>query len=205
MIVYGDAFDRYLIRIWNLCLTHPDEEIYLFDDDAKGAFRYRKYHSDVASAFAFSISSFLMIPLGNVYDSIVSPQDWEPFARARTHLAEALSRRRDLYAKYRHIIDRVEFSSPPTGATIFVKATPNTLNTGVQDFIRTTYNMFDDESLFDNVASIIQHAMAASIEALYLVLGFPDERVRQNLLSLDKYFQSIASFRRVQLGKLVNK
>ena len=205
MIVYGDAFDRYLIRIWNLCLTHPDEEIYLFDDDAKGAFRYRKYHSDVASAFAFSISSFLMIPLGNVYDSIVSPQDWEPFARARTHLAEALSRRRDLYAKYRHIIDRVEFSSPPTGATIFVKATPNTLNTGVQDFIRTTYNMFDDESLFDNVASIIQHAMAASIEALYLVLGFPDERVRQNPLSLDKYFQSIASFRRVQLGKLVNK
>ena len=46
--------------------------------------------------------------------------------------------------------------------------------------------------------------MAASIEALYLVLGFPDELVRQNPLSLDKYFQSIASYERVQLGKLVN-
>ena len=73
-----------------------------------------------------------MIPLGNTFGSIVSPQDWEPFARARTHLAEAISYRRDLYPKYKHIIDRVEFSSPPTAATTFVKATPDTLNKGVQ-------------------------------------------------------------------------
>ena len=39
--------------------------------------------------------------------------------------------------------------------------------------------MFVDDSLFANVASIMKHAMAASIEALYLVLGFPDEPVRQ--------------------------
>ena len=64
-IVYGDAFDRQLIRIWNLRLTHPNEEICLFDDDVKGAFWHPKYHLDVATAFAFRISSFLMIPLGN--------------------------------------------------------------------------------------------------------------------------------------------
>ena len=50
----------------------------------------------------------------------------------------------------------------------------------------------------------MNHAMVASIEALYLVLGFPDELVRQNPLSLDKYFQSITFYERVQLGKLVN-
>ena len=46
--------------------------------------------------------------------------------------------------------------------------------------------------------------MTTSIAALYLVLGFPDKLVRQNPFSLDKYFQSIASYQRVQLGKLVN-
>ena len=71
-----------------------------------------------------------MVPLGNTFGSIVSPQDWETYARARTHLAEAISHRRDLYPKYNHIIDRVEFSSPPTVATAFVKATPDTLNKG---------------------------------------------------------------------------
>ena len=64
--------------------------------------------------------------------------------------------------------------------------------------------MFVDDSLFANVACIIKHGMTASIEALYLVLGFPDELVRQNSLSLDNYFSSIASYERVQLGKLVN-
>ena len=64
--------------------------------------------------------------------------------------------------------------------------------------------MFVDDSLFTNTASVIKHAMVASIEALYIVLGFPEETIRQNPLSLDKYFQSICSYERVQLGKLVN-
>ena len=139
----------------------------MFDDDTKGYFRHPKYHPDVASRFAFRIFSFLVIPLENTFGSIVSLQDWEPFARARTHLAEALFHRRDLYAKYMHIINRVEFSSPPTEATIFVNVPPDTLNIDVQDFIFTTYNMFVDDSLFANVVSIIKHTTVASIEALY--------------------------------------
>ena len=74
-IVYGDAFDQHLIRIWNLRLTRPNEEIYLFDDDAKGSFRYSKCHSDVASAFVFRISIYLMISLGFAFGYSVSPQD----------------------------------------------------------------------------------------------------------------------------------
>ena len=34
--------------------------------------------------------------------------------------------------------------------------------------------MFVDDSLFAQIRDIIKHAMAASIEALYIVLGFPD-------------------------------
>ena len=162
--------------------------ICLFDDDAKGAFRHLKYHSDVATAFAFRISSFLMIPLENTFGSIGSPQDWEPFARERTHLSEALYHRCGLYPKYKHIIDRVEFSSPLTDATTFIKTTPDTLNKSVQDFLCTTYNIFIDDYLFANVSCIIKHAMAASIEALYLFLGFHNELVRQNPLSLDNFF-----------------
>ena len=83
-IVYGGAFGRHLIRIWNLRITHPNEEIYLFDNDTKGTFRHPKYHPDVVTAFVFRISSFLMIPLENTFGSIVSPQDWDPFALACT-------------------------------------------------------------------------------------------------------------------------
>ena len=89
-IVYGNAFNRHLIRIRNVCLTHSHEEIYLFDDDTKGTFRNPKYHPDTATVFAFCISRFLMILLGLTFGFIVSPQDWGPFNRARTYLVEAL-------------------------------------------------------------------------------------------------------------------
>ena len=37
--------------------------------------------------------------------------------------------------------------------------------------------MFVDDSFFVNTKCIIKHAMAASIEALYIVLRFPDETI----------------------------
>ena len=50
----------------------------------------------------------------------------------------------------------------------------------------------------------MKHAMAASIEALYIILGFPDVERRQDPLSLDKYFESVCSYKRTQLGIDIN-
>ena len=46
--------------------------------------------------------------------------------------------------------------------------------------------------------------MAASIEALHVILGYLDIESRQNPLSLDKYFESSCSYERTQLGVTVN-
>ena len=64
--------------------------------------------------------------------------------------------------------------------------------------------MFVDDSLFVQTRDNMKHAMAASIEALYIILGFPDIKTRQNPLSLDKYFESVCSHERIQLGILIN-
>jgi hypothetical protein len=64
--------------------------------------------------------------------------------------------------------------------------------------------MFVDDSLFSQTKENIKHAMTASIEALYTILGYPDTEVRQNALSLDKYHESTCSYERIQLGILVN-
>ena len=51
---------------------------------------------------------------------------------------------------------------------------------------------------------LTRHAMAASIEALYIVLGYPETSIRQDSLSLDKYFESVCSHKRIQLGIEIN-
>jgi len=93
-IIYGDAFVRHLETIWNLRISHSHSDILLFDDDVKGSFWHCKYHPDVASAFSFIIGQFLFIPLGGTFGSITSPANFEPIARAQTHLAGKLSQQK---------------------------------------------------------------------------------------------------------------
>ena len=64
--------------------------------------------------------------------------------------------------------------------------------------------MFVDDSLFAQIREYIKHSMAASIEALYSVLGFPETAKRHDPLSLDKYFESVCSYIRTQLGIVIN-
>ena len=45
----------------------------------------------------------------------------------------------------------------------------------------------------------MRHTMAASI-ALYMILDFSKVEMRQDPLSLDKYFESTCSYNRTQLG-----
>ena len=152
----------------------------------------------------FIISNYLYIPLGGTFGSITSPANFEPIARARIHLAEYLSNRRDLYHKFKHIIDEVKFSEKPSATTKFVQATKDSIHKGVIDLEKTRYNMFVDDNLFTQTKEFMKHAMAASIEALYMILGYPDIKKRQNPLSLDKYFESVCSYTRIQLGISVN-
>ena len=203
-IHYGRTFKRHLKRIYNKRIAKPRTDLVLMDDDVKGAFRHCKYHPDIAAAFAFIIQYLLYIPLGNTFGSIVSPSNFEPIARARTHLAGYLSDKQDLTGKYKHIIDNVSFSEEPDDSTEFVQATPDKLNPGVKNLDQTEYNMFVDDSLFVQTRSGMRQAMAASIEALYIILGFPEEDKRQNALSLDKYYESTCSHERVQLGIRIN-
>ena len=203
-IIYGSTFARYLSYLWNFRISRPRSDIMLMDDDVKGAFRHCKYHPDVASAFSFIIQYYLFISLGGTFGSIVTPSNFEPIARARTHLAEYLSTRRDLLQKYAHIIDKVKFSPEQDANTVFTNAVPCSINPGLIDTNRTQYNMFVDDSLFAQTRDNIKHAMAASIEALHIILGYPDTEIRQNPLSLDKYYESTCSFERIQLGIRVN-
>ena len=114
----------------------------------KGAFQHCKYHPDIATAFSFIIDQLLFIPLGGTFGSITSPANFEPIARARTHLAEFLSDRRDLLNKYEHIINKVQFSEEPTVNTVFVQAVQDSTHRGVKNSCKTSYNMFVDDNFY---------------------------------------------------------
>ena len=106
-IKYGFTFKSYLQYIFSMRISIPDQDIILYDDDIKGAFRHPKYHPNVAAAFSFIIADLLFITIGNTFGSIAIPANFQPIVRARIHLAHFLSSRMDVYDKYEHIIVKV--------------------------------------------------------------------------------------------------
>ena len=206
-LAYGSAWQRHINRIWNLRISYPQEEIYLFDDDVKGAFRQVKYNPDVSSVFSFIISLYFFLPTGGTFGAVPSPSNFEPIARARTYLANLLSRKKALVKKHWDIIKLMKFSRKSPTSTTYVQAVADEINIGVLDEqgnSRTVYSMFVDDSLYAEVHKHMLVAIAASIEALFLLLGFPQDHLRQNNLSLDKFYESTCSYKRVQLGKEIN-
>ena len=123
---------KHLIRKWNLRISYPTEEIYLWDDDVAGAHRIPKYHPAIASAFIFAIMQYLFLPTGGMFGSKTSAHLYEPFARARAFLAEQLSRDQTLIMKHANILHLLNFQveENPNQVT-FTPAKADSINSGI--------------------------------------------------------------------------
>eukprot|EP00957_Ditylum_brightwellii_P069616 5287842-Ditylum_brightwellii.AAC.1 len=86
-VTFGYAMPNHLIRIWNLRIPYPDDDILLWDDDTTGAFRQCKLYPDIEQVFSFIIEQLMFIPCGQTSGSNTSPFNWEPIRQAREILA----------------------------------------------------------------------------------------------------------------------
>ena len=72
-VYYQTALQRFWSRVYNLRISHPEVDIMVCKDDLVSAFRRLRYHPDVASAYAFVLGAFLVIPIGMVFGSRDAP------------------------------------------------------------------------------------------------------------------------------------
>ena len=207
-IRYGTAFERHLIQIWNLRISYPRDEIYLWDDDVTGAFRQGKFNPEIVGAFSFILLTLLIIPCGLQFGCTFSPANFEPLAHAREQLAETLGDDASLLETHKNLLDMVQFDDPPGSDIKFTTAAPCSRHTGVfkPDGTRhnTKHNMFVDDNLMAEVRLFMRLAIVASIEALYRIFGRPQTEFRKSPLSMEKFVRAKCSHEKVQLGKRLN-
>ena len=85
-----------------------------------------------------------------------------------------------------------------------IPAIADSINSGIihnQVEAPTKNNIYVDNNLLVDTWNRLKIALACSIESLYDILGYPDETLRKSSLSLDKYFESLYSYNRKQLGR----
>jgi hypothetical protein len=207
-IHFAGSFRRYLIWIHNLRISYPSSEIYPLDDDVSGAFRHCKFNPNVVGMHTFLLFGYLFFSSGQIFGGNTCPSNFEPIARARQQLAQYLWFQATTHSRVRQYLPTVTQASSPTVDEIrqFTSAESDSRNLGVfsPDGARKspTYDHHVDDNLYADVADYLMPTIAASILALYLILGFPASGNR-DVVSWDK-FTKLLSHKRKCVGWVVD-
>ena len=81
-ITFGYIFMSFMIWIYNLRITFPDEDILLVYLDITACFRWPRGNPDLVGAFGFLIPSMAIYFAANamVFGSMGSASSWEPLS-----------------------------------------------------------------------------------------------------------------------------
>ena len=177
------------------------------------SYRQLKHHPDIVGAFCHTLLNSLWIPIGLTFGSDFSPASWEPVRRTIEQLARGLFDDNSLRSKHRQYLKKLQWDRALFGSkrqTTFVPAKRDEKNQGVLDAdgrpVPTPHAMFVDDDCYAEVFIIarVEQAIAASIEAVLIVLGDSDLLNRQDPISWDKLFEmSISHFNKI-LGLDIN-
>jgi len=173
------TFQKFITWIWNMRISHPDEEIYPLDDDITAAFRTLSWHPNLVSMHGLMVLGLLWFMVRLTFGDCTSPPNFEPIAIARRYMAQFyynLPNVIELAAKYMPKLTIVE----PSVADLqsIMRIPPDSHNPGVVSFNNKDadtppYVHHVDDNLYGALRSNIYRAIAASILALYAVVGEP--------------------------------
>ena len=196
------------MQIYNLRITYPKQDILVAAPDIKACFRWLKNHCDIAGACSYVIGIILWIAAAMVFGWSISAAAWEAYRRAIMALAESYFDNVELVAKYQNYLDLLEWDEPSDEVVDFLQANRDEFNQGVLDkegrHMNTPSHIYVDDVLIAEIERYMRRALVAVIEAIYVIMGFPDDRYRQRNLAMNKWEGMKVSYEAVLLGLLFN-
>jgi hypothetical protein len=184
--LFGSAREQIFQRIYNLRITYPQADLIVHANDVKSCFRQVKLHPDIIGAFSYIISDMLYLSCGLPFGTDFSPQNWEPVRRILEILATKLFEDKSLHEKHRKYLDQLVFDrslGKSKHSRTFEKAVADKLNPGVLNPdgtpLSTPHNFYVDDDVYCEVWLLerVEQAIAASIDAVFLLLGESNNQI----------------------------
>ena len=202
---YATAQQRHWSHIWNLRITHPQEEIVLYKDDINAAFHRARYHPDAAAAHSYVWTHWLVIHIGLVFGTRSSPGWFTTLSELRAAIAmyyEGIPST-PLFP----LIRRIGFPPAPSTdvAATFTHAAADAINPGTAPDLSdpTHHATFVDDNLMAEILPRATLSVQRSTGACYLCFGNPAPLLRTPCLSEDKFVKH-ASWTMDHLGLTID-
>ena len=212
IITFGNTKMEFMTAMYNTRADYEDEEIWIGAADIKACFRYPRIHPDVCGAFSYVIDfmGFFFVSTAMVFGFAASANCWEPFRRAIERMtAVFFEQMNNESTDHQDLIDMLEFDDLPMKDTVtFTKAKKCSINKGVLDEkgeqkpIDT--KIYVDDCLLCAPWMHFVKLLRSVVKAIFVVTGFPDNRLRQCAVAMDKWIGMKVSYSTTLLGLTFN-
>ncbi len=207
-VTFGHVKSQIYTDIYNMRISYPTATIILGVADVKGCFRYPRIHTDLTGAFGFIADELYNLATAMVFGSTASASSWEAFGQAIEALTKVFANRPNLVVKHKTFIDMLTWEEidPST------KLTPSfscTINHGIMDDAGNRMDLpaciYVDGALM--LALDVDHmkmVLAATIEAIFVVIDERDVTARQCPLAMDKWLELMIGPKQTMLGLIMD-
>jgi hypothetical protein len=205
---FGHAKSQIYTDIYNTCIGYPTATILLGLADVKACFRYPRIDANLTGVFNFIAYKLYNLATAMVFGLTASASSWEAFRQAIKALTKAFDNRPNLVVKHKTFIDMLKWEEidPSTKLT---PAFSCTINRGIMNDARNQIDL--PASIYVNNVLMLalnvddmKMVLAATIEAIYMVMGKLDVAVRQRPLAMDKWLELVVGPKQTMLGLIIN-
>ena len=207
-ITFGHVKLQVFIDIYNMRISYPTPAILIALADIKACFRFARIHADLTGAFGFLADDLYNLATAMVFGSTASASSWESFRRAIEALTIVFANRLDLVTKHKKYISMVKWEELDPLADI-TPAFPCNINKGIMDDLGNPTDLpariyVDDAIMLSPDANHMRMVLAVMIKSIFVVMGEPEEEVRQCPLAMDKWRDLVISPRQTVLGLIID-
>jgi hypothetical protein len=187
-VFYGTALMRLLQLVWNLRISHPDEDILITADDISAAYRRVLYHPAMGVVFASVYNQYLIVPVGTIFGARNSPSLYMILGELRAWYATA----QDFSTVTTNLTQQVQLAPELSedDRKNLEQAVKDEVNQGAQSLRAaqgTPQSSFVDDNGMAATREEILEAINSSVLAAYTVFGFPLEDRRPPCLNERKW------------------
>jgi hypothetical protein len=194
-VTFGHVKSQIYMDIYNTRISYPTVTILLGLADVKVCFRYLKIPANSTGAFGFIADELYTLATAMVFGSTGLRSSWEAFKQAIKALMKVFANRPNLVIRHKKFIDMLKWEEIDPSAEL-TPAFSCTINCGIIDdaghWIDLPACIYVNDALM--LALDVNHmkiVLAAMIEAIFVVMGEPDNSVRQCPLAMDKWLELI--------------
>jgi hypothetical protein len=192
----------------NTCISYPTATILLGLADVKACFRYSRIHADLTGAFGFIADELYSLATAIVFGSTVLASSWEAFRQVIEAFTKVFANRPNLVVRHKKFINMLKWEEIDPSAEL-TPAFSCTINCGIMDDAGKRRDLpariYVDVALMLALnADHMKMVLAATIEAIFIVMGKPDIKVRQCPLAMDKWLELVIGPKQTMLGLIIN-